>query len=91
MAIDAAMDAVSKIQVKSVPPHLQDAHYSGASQMGRGLGYKYAHSYPGHYVPQQYLPDELVGAKFFEPGNNGYEQRIRQYMDYCKKRDDEET
>ena len=90
MAIDAAMEAVAKVQVKSVPPHLQDAHYSGASDMGRGIGYKYAHSYPGHYVPQQYLPDELVGTRFFEPGSNGYEQRIRQYMDYCRKRDTEE-
>ena len=80
MALFAAMDAVKKIPVKTVPPHLQDAHYQGAGQLGRGTGYKYAHDYPGHYVEQQYLPDELVGTRFFEPGENGYEQEIRAYL-----------
>ncbi len=85
MALNAAMEAVQKVQVKTVPPHLQDAHYSGASQLGRGNGYKYAHDYPGHYVRQQYLPDELVGTRFFEPGDNGYEKEIKKYMEFCQK------
>ncbi len=85
MALNAAMEAVRKVQVKTVPPHLQDAHYSGASQLGRGNGYKYAHDYPGHYVRQQYLPDELVGTRFFEPGDNGYEKEIKKYMEFCQK------
>ncbi|WP_434309680.1 replication-associated recombination protein A [Hominifimenecus sp. rT4P-3] len=85
MAINRAMSAVEKIQIGKVPAHLQDSHYNGASQMGRGIGYKYAHDYPGHYVKQQYLPDELVGMKFFEPGDNGYEKELKKYMEFCQK------
>ena len=84
VAIEAAIEAVNDTQVKSVPPHLRDAHYSGAATLGRGTGYKYAHDFPGHYVRQQYLPDELVGRKFFEPGTNGYEKDIREYMRFCE-------
>lgn len=85
MAINEAMEAVRTVQVKSIPPHLQDSHYSGASELGRGLGYQYAHDFPGHYVKQQYLPDELVGRRFFQPGDNGYERNIRRYMDFCEE------
>lgn len=85
MAIHEAMEAVRTVQVKSVPPHLQDASYSGASELGRGLGYRYAHDFPGHYVKQQYLPDELAGRKFFHPGENGYEQNVRRYLEFCEE------
>lgn len=85
LAIDAAMEAVRRVQVKSVPPHLQDSHYSGAAELGRGRGYRYAHDYPGHYIKQQYLPDELVGSRFFTPGENGYERKIREYMEFCQR------
>ena len=85
LAIDAAMEAVRRVQVKSVPLHLQDSHYSGAAELGRGRGYRYAHDYPGHYVKQQYLPDELVGSRFFTPGENGYERKIREYMEFCQR------
>lgn len=66
-AIFKAMDTVRSTQVLSVPPHLKDAHYSGAGKLGNGLGYKYPHDYEGHYVEQQYLPDELLGMKFYTP------------------------
>ncbi len=85
MALMAAMEAVKTVPVKRVPPHLQDAHYQGARELGRGLDYKYAHDYPGHYVKQQYLPDELVGRTFFTPGDNGYEKDIKKYMDFCRQ------
>lgn len=85
MALQAALEAVKTVQVKTVPPHLQDAHYRGAAGLGRGAGYQYAHNYPGHYVRQQYLPDELVGRRFFEPGENGYEKEIKKYMEFCQK------
>ncbi|MCJ7836988.1 replication-associated recombination protein A [Cuneatibacter sp. NSJ-177] len=85
MAINQAMNAVENVQVSSVPPHLQDSHYSGAAQLGRGKGYQYVHDYPGHYVRQQYLPDELAGTKFFEPGDNGYEKELKKYMEFCQK------
>ena len=57
-AIFAANDAVRNNKT-TVPTHLQDAHYKGAQKLGHGIGYKYAHDYPNHYVDQQYLPDEI--------------------------------
>jgi putative ATPase len=76
-AIDAAMKAVKTQTLMPVPPHLQDRHYSGAAALGRGLDYKYAHDYPNHYVKQQYLPDGMEGAVFYEPSDNGYEKEIK--------------
>ena len=81
-AIFAANDAVRNVAIKGVPVHLQDAHYGGSAKLGHGIGYKYAHDYPNHYVEQQYLPDELVGTKFYEPTENGYEKTIREHMDF---------
>ena len=80
MAIDAAISYVRNNPQYQVPAHLRDSHYSGSSKLGRGIGYKYAHDFPGHYVKQQYLPEE-VEERFFEPGENGYEKNIREYMD----------
>lgn len=74
-AIFAALENVDKYKT-TVPAHLQDAHYKGAQNLGRGTGYKYAHDYPGHYVKQQYLPDEIQDARFYEPGQLGYEKEI---------------
>jgi len=82
-AIAKAMDSV-KTRRTSVPPHLQDAHYPGAGQMGHGTGYKYAHDYPNHYVEQQYLPDEVLGEKFYELSDNGYEKQIKEYFKKIK-------
>ncbi len=79
-AIEAAMGAVRGNITPPVPSHLQDAHYKGAEKLGHGLGYKYAHDYPNHYVEQQYLPDALVGTKFYEPTENGYEAKIREHF-----------
>ena len=79
-AIVAAMETVRNNVTPPVPTHLQDAHYKGAQKLGHGLGYKYAHDYPNHYVAQQYLPDALVGAKFYEPTEMGYEETIREHL-----------
>lgn len=84
MAIDKAMERVQSEKIKTIPPHLQDAHYKGAAKLGHGLGYKYAHDYPGHYVEQQYLPDEVVGTVFYEPSDNGYEAEIKRHMNQLK-------
>lgn len=78
-AIFAANEAVKNYRT-TVPVHLQDAHYKGASKLGHGTGYKYAHDYPGHYVKQQYLPDEIKDARFYEPGVLGYEKQIGEYL-----------
>ena len=83
-AIDAAMGAVRNNVTPPVPVHLQDAHYKGAEKLGHGLGYKYAHDYPNHYVEQQYLPDVLVGTKFYEPTEMGYEAKIREHFQRIK-------
>ena len=79
-AISKAMKVVEKTKTPPVPAHLQDAHYGAAEKLGHGLGYKYAHSYKNHYVKQQYLPDGLTDAVFYEPSENGYEQTIREYF-----------
>ena len=62
----------------------QDAHYGGAAKLGHGLDYKYAHDYPNHYVEQQYLPDGLVGRKFYELSDNGYEKQIKEHFKKIK-------
>lgn len=81
-AIDAALEDVSKRKTPSIPAHLQDAHYKSAGKLGHGEGYLYSHAFPNHYVDQQYLPDELVGHRFYEPGDLGYEQKVRSHMDF---------
>ena len=65
MAIDRALEFVKTHKQVPVPTHLQDAHYKGAAKLGHGVGYKYPHAYPGHYVEQQYLPDEYKEEKFY--------------------------
>lgn len=79
-AIDRASRDVEQIRVKGVPLHLKDAHYSSAADLGRGVEYKYSHDYPGNYVPQQYLPDELVGKIYYEPSDNGVEKKIKESL-----------
>jgi len=86
MAIFVAMESVRKTKT-TVPAHLQDAHYKGSANLGRGIGYKYAHDYPDHYVEQQYLPDEIRDAKFYIPSENGYEKTIREYFEKIKGRE----
>ena len=83
-AINAAMKAVKTQTLMPVPPHLQDGHYSGAAALGRGLDYKYAHDYPNHYVKQQYLPDGMEGAVFYEPSDNGYEKEIKARLAFLR-------
>jgi putative ATPase len=78
-AIFAALDNV-RTKKTTVPVHLQDAHYKGSAKLGHGVGYKYAHDYPNHYVEQQYLPDEIRDARFYIPTENGYEKNIREYF-----------
>lgn len=65
----------------TVPPHLCDTHYSGHEQLGRGEGYKYPHDFEGHYVKQQYLPDELKESQFYFPSDQGEEKKIKDKKD----------
>ncbi len=81
-AINAALEYVRTHETGEVPNYLKDASYAGAKNLNHGIGYLYAHDFPGHYVKQQYLPDEAKDEVFFTPGENGCEQKIRHYMDY---------
>ncbi len=82
-AISAAMENVRNYKT-TVPAHLRDGHYQGAKKLGRSTGYRYAHDYPHHYVRQQYLPDEILGTRFYEPGDNGKEKEIKAWMEFLK-------
>jgi putative ATPase len=83
-AIFAANENVRQYKT-TVPSHLQDAHYKGSKNLGHGIGYKYAHDYPNHYVEQQYLPDEIKNARFYEPGDLGYEKQIKEHLQKLRK------
>ncbi len=83
-AITKAMSCVKETKTPAIPPHLQDAHYKSAEKLGHGLGYKYAHIYPNHYVKQQYLPDGLTDRVFYEPSEMGYEKQIAEHMKKLK-------
>ena len=79
-AIDKAMSAVRQLNKITVPAHLADSSHSQApALLGKGQGYKYPHSYGG-YVGQTYLPAEAAGIKLYQPGENGYELKIRQFL-----------
>ena len=84
LGIFKAMEAVRSEKTPPVPAHLQDKHYKGAEKLGHGLGYKYAHDYPRHYVKQQYLPDGMEDCVFYEPTENGFEKQIREHMEWLK-------
>ena len=88
LAVDKALSVVRESRTAPVPTYLCDAHYKGAAKLGRGLGYKYAHDYPDHYVEQQYLPSEIEGSHFYEPGDLGYEKTIKEYLQKIKGRTD---
>lgn len=84
-AIFAANEVVRSTVTAKVPAHLQDAHYKGSAKLSHGIGYKYAHDYPNHYVKQQYLPDGLEDSRFYEPGDLGYEVEVKNYFKKIKE------
>ena len=72
-AIFAAKKIVEEQRTATIPSYLMDAHYKGASKLGHGIGYQYAHSFKNHYAKQQYLPDEIKDMKFYHMDGQGYE------------------
>ncbi len=80
-AIYKAMDVVKNTMTDAEPAYLQDAHYGGSAKLGRGIGYKYPHDFPGHYVKQQYLPDSVEGTVFYEPSDQGREVEIKKKLE----------
>ena len=85
LAIDKALSDVKSGDTGSVPMHLRNAPAKGMEDLGYAVGYKYAHDYPGHVVKQQYMPDAVLGKKYYEPTDIGYEKRIAEYLDYVER------
>lgn len=84
-AIDAALSDIRNGIDGEIPAHLRDSHYSGAGKLGRGLTYKYPHSYDNHWVKQQYLPDAIKDKTYYEYGNNKIETATEKYWREIKK------
>ena len=82
LGIEKATKDVEEGRTLEVPKHLQDAHYASAKKLGRGVGYKYAHSYPGHHVDQDYMPEKRV---YYEPTELGFEKTIKERLRRLKK------
>lgn len=83
--IDSALSDINDGLMGDIPAHLKDSHYGGASSLGHGTGYKYPHAYPHSYVKQQYLPDTLLGRKYYQYGENKLESQTKKYWDEIKK------
>ena len=74
-ALDSALADIRNQNTGDVPKHLKDTHYQGAKQLGRGLDYKYPHNYEGHWVAQQYLPEEIKHKNYYTPSETGKFER----------------
>lgn len=83
-AIDAAIADIKSGMAFEIPANLRDSHYKGASNLGHGNGYIYPHDCKNHWVKQQYLPDKLVGVKYYRFGDNKTEQAAKTYWDKVK-------
>jgi putative ATPase len=79
-ALHAALDAARRTPGAPVPVHLRNAPTRLMKDLGYGREYQYAHDDPSHFIPQQYLPDEVAGERFYEPGGFGFEKRIAERM-----------
>lgn len=85
-AIFEASADLEKKDTGDVPMYLKDSHYKGAEKLGHGTEYKYPHSYPNHYVSQQYMPDTIRDTKYYEYGDNKAELSAKQYWDKIKNK-----
>ena len=84
VAINRALEDLENMTIDDIPMHLKDAHYGGASKMGRGIEYKYPHAYENHYVKQQYLPDNIQNKVYYEYGDNKMEKTTKEYWNRVK-------
>lgn len=80
-ALNKAMHDVETKRTGEVPMHLRNAPVKGMSDQGYGIGYKYAHDYPGNIVKQEFFPEEMSGTIYYEPTGNGYESRIKEWLE----------
>jgi putative ATPase len=77
MGINKALEIVEQNPTAPIPYHLRNAVTEGVKSMGYGQGYKYSHDFPGHFTPQQYLPEEMKNTRLYHPGELGHEKKIR--------------
>ncbi|AXI09560.1 recombinase RarA [Oceanobacillus zhaokaii] len=85
-ALDAALADIRSGKAGEIPQHLKDSHYQGASNLGRGVNYKYPHDYEGGWISQQYLPDSIKNKHYYNPKNSGkFEQAIKQVYEKINK------
>lgn len=85
VAINQALSDVEKKNTGKVPMHLRNAPAKGMSELGYGEGYKYAHDFPGNIVDQVYLPKEMEGTIYYNPTVNGYEGKVKEWLDKRRK------
>ncbi|ABP67645.1 AAA ATPase, central domain protein [Caldicellulosiruptor saccharolyticus DSM 8903] len=86
LAIEKALEDAKNTPIKSIPMHLRMASH-GEEKLGHGIGYLYPHDFKNHWVKQQYLPDELVGRRYYYPSEMGKEREIKEYIENLKKED----
>jgi len=84
IGLEKATSDIKEGRTLEVPKHLKDAHYSGAKKLGRGIGYKYAHDFKGHYVKQDYIPEKKI---YYEPTDIGFEKIIKERLEKLRKND----
>jgi putative ATPase len=87
MGISKAMKDIESGVSTAVPTHLRDASYASAGKLGHGEGYKYSHSYDGHYVSQRYM---LHDATYYEPSDQGYEKRIKERLERLRRENEQQ-
>jgi putative ATPase len=85
IGINRALKDVTEKRTEPVPIHLRDSSYRGASKLGHGKGYKYAHDYPAHWVDQQYMPDGIKSQPYYEPTTNGHEARFKARLEAIER------
>ncbi len=86
LGINQAREDVRQSPFSGVPAHLRENGYKGAVALGCGIGYKYPHNFPGHYTPQQYLPDEFAEKVYYNPTDIGKESEIKKRLQYLKEK-----
>lgn len=84
-AIDEALADLDEIGPVTIPLHLRDSHYDGSKNFNHGKNYKYPHDFKNHYVKQDYLPEEILGKKYYTSSDQGYEKRMSEFLDYLKE------
>lgn len=82
LAIEKATADIKENKVQEVPDHLKDASYRGAQELGHGMGYKYSHDYPGHFVKQKYTRKKV---RYYEPADIGHEAKIKERLEKLRK------